>query len=147
MTNRYLYSIVAGLCGLTFAPPIHAQGRGGGRGAPMVRLQPSDKKFDPHDLAGIWTRSNSASGWGGGSTCPDCGDRGFGNDTPPFTSLGQKAFDASQPDPAKPARHEADPARQPLRTQVAHTPIIPAVVAPSITHSAPETNAASSDPR
>lgn len=97
MTNRYLYSIVAGLCGLTFAPPIHAQGRGGGRGAPMVRLQPSDKKFDPHDLAGIWTRSNSASGWGGGSTCPDCGDRGFGNDTPPFTSLGQKAFDANKP--------------------------------------------------
>jgi hypothetical protein len=98
MRRTCYYSIFCGLAALSFATAILAQGRGGGRGgAPLARLAPSDKKFDPHDLAGIWTRSNAALGWGGGSTCPDCGDRGFGNDTPPFTPLGQKMFDANKP--------------------------------------------------
>ena len=63
----------------------------------MPRYSPSDKKFDPHDLAGVWTRNSSRLGFGGGGTCPDCGDRGFSNDVPPFTPLGQKMFDANKP--------------------------------------------------
>jgi hypothetical protein len=83
-----------------------AQGRGeappggggrGGRPAPLPRTLSSDKKFDPHDLAGIWTRNNSPLGYGGGSTCYDCGDRGYGPDVPAFTPFGQKLFDSYKP--------------------------------------------------
>src|SRR5215472_7505580 len=79
-----------------FAAIVLAQGRGGSP-MPLARILPSDKKFDPHDLAGIWTRNSSRLGYGGGGTCPDCGDRGFGNDVPPFTPLGEKMFDANKP--------------------------------------------------
>jgi hypothetical protein len=88
MNNRSLVFILTLPCGAVFGL---AQGRGG------ARLQPSDKKFDLHDLAGIWTRNSSRLGYGGGGTCPDCGDRGFGNDVPRFTPLGQKMFDANKP--------------------------------------------------
>jgi len=57
----------------------------------------ANRPFDPHDLSGIWSRNGSPGGYGGGSTCRDCGDRGFGNDVPPFTPLGQKMFDANKP--------------------------------------------------
>src|ERR1700745_2786088 len=96
MRNRYLTLVfwlacVAALTSILYAP-------GPRRGAPpLARIQPSDKKFDPRDLAGIWTRNSSRLGYGGGGTCPDCGDRGFGNDVPPFTPLGQKMFDANKP--------------------------------------------------
>src|ERR1700719_2489928 len=97
MRLRRFNSIFALLCGVCLSSVTFAQGRGGGGGATLARLQPSDKKFDPHDLAGIWTRNSSRLGYGGGGTCPDCGDRGFGNDVPPFTPLGQKMFDANKP--------------------------------------------------
>jgi hypothetical protein len=88
--------ILSFLYGMTSVSALLAQGRGGGAGQ-LTRIQPSDKKFDPHDLAGIWTRNSSPGGYGGGGTCADCGDRGFGNDVPPFTPLGQKMFDANKP--------------------------------------------------
>jgi hypothetical protein len=97
MRIRQFSLLFALLCGVFLTSAVFAQGRGGGGGAPLARIQPSDKKFDPHDLAGIWTRNSSRLGHGGGGTCPDCGDRGFGNDVPPFTPLGQKMFDANKP--------------------------------------------------
>ncbi|HTA71840.1 MAG TPA: hypothetical protein VK776_26340 [Bryobacteraceae bacterium] len=88
--------LVAALAGaLLFSSALF--GQGGGRGAPLARIAPSDKAFDPHDLSGIWTRNGTPGGYGGGGTCADCGDRGFGNDVPPFTPLGQKLFDANKP--------------------------------------------------
>jgi hypothetical protein len=80
---------------LAFSSLALAQGPGGG----IMAANPANAKrtFDPHDLSGIWTRNGSPGGYGGGSTCRDCGDRGFGNDVPPFTPLGQKMFDANKP--------------------------------------------------
>ena len=57
----------------------------------------ADKPYDRHDLSGVWTRNGAPGGYGGGSTCGNCGDRGFSNDVPPFTPLGQKMFDANKP--------------------------------------------------
>ena len=35
----------------------------------------NDKKpFDKHDQRGLWTRNGTVEGYGGGSTCGDCGD-------------------------------------------------------------------------
>ena len=59
--------------------------------------------------------------------------------------LGQKTLDAGEADAAQAARNEGDLALEPLGTEIAHTPIIPAVVAPSITYSLPETKRASSE--
>jgi hypothetical protein len=73
-------------------------GRGGGRGGITVHNPANDNKpYDKHDLAGIWTRNGTPGGYGGGGTCRDCGDRGFGADVPPFTPAGQKMFDANKP--------------------------------------------------
>ncbi len=89
---------MASLAVLAFHSLAFAQAPGrGGRGPMLERIKPSDKKFDPHDLAGIWTRNGSPGGYGGGSTCADCGDRGFNNDVVPFTPQGQKMFDANKP--------------------------------------------------
>ena len=64
-------------------------------------------------------------------------------------TLGQEALDAAEADAAQAARNEGDLALQAPGTQVLakiiHTPIIPAVVAPSITYSLPETKRASSE--
>src|SRR5580704_1998545 len=67
------------------------------RARALPRIQPSDKKFDPHDLSGIWTRSSSPKGFTGGGTCADCGDRGYGKNVPPLTPEGKKMFDANKP--------------------------------------------------
>jgi hypothetical protein len=56
-----------------------------------------DKPYDKRDLSGIWSRNGTPGGYGGGGVCRDCGDRGFGNDVPGFTPLGQKMFDANKP--------------------------------------------------
>ncbi|MEQ1948846.1 MAG: hypothetical protein ABL995_16770 [Bryobacteraceae bacterium] len=69
----------------------------GGRGITAHDAKNDTKPFDKHDLNGIWSRNGSPGGYGGGGTCRDCGDRGFGNDTPPFTALGQKMFDLNKP--------------------------------------------------
>ena len=53
------------------------------------------RPFNPHDITGIWSRN--PQGFGGGGTCRECGDRGFGNEVPPFTPEGQKRFDANHP--------------------------------------------------
>jgi hypothetical protein len=87
-----LFAVLGGV--LLFSSTLLAQGRGG---PPLPRIAPSDKAFDPHDLSGIWTRNGTPGGYGGGGTCADCGDRGFSNDVPPFTPLGQKLFDANKP--------------------------------------------------
>lgn len=85
---------------LLLAPAMFAQGRGAdSTRAPRIldREKPMDKPFDPHDLAGIWTRNSSLKGYGGGGTCYDCGDRGYGSDVPPLTAEGKKMFDANKP--------------------------------------------------
>jgi hypothetical protein len=71
----------------------------GGRGGGILAASPANanRTFDAHDLTGYWSRNGNINGFGGGSTCRDCGDRGFGNDVPPFTPIGQKMFDANKP--------------------------------------------------
>jgi hypothetical protein len=54
-----------------------------------------NRPFNPRDIVGIWSRN--PQGTGGGGTCRECGDRGFGNDVPPLTPEGQKKFDANKP--------------------------------------------------
>jgi hypothetical protein len=72
-------------------------GQGGQRGIPAADPKNANKTYDKHDLGGIWTRNSSPGGYGGGGTCRDCGDRGFGVNVPPLTPLGQKMFDANKP--------------------------------------------------
>jgi len=70
----------------------------GGPGGITAHNPANDNKaYDKHDLSGIWTRNGTPGGYGGGGTCRDCGDRGFSNDVPPFTPLGQKMFDGNKP--------------------------------------------------
>src|ERR1700731_2043849 len=100
-------AVVAGI--LAFASVTFAQegrgggqaaGRGGGGGRRGIMAggpANANKPYDKHDLSGIWTRNGTPGGYGGGSTCANCGDRGFNNDVPPFTPLGQKMFDANKP--------------------------------------------------
>ena len=79
-------------------PSVPAAGGGGGRRGILAHNPANDNKpFDKHDLNGVWSRNGSPAGYGGGGTCRDCGDRGFSNDVPPLTPLGQKMFDANKP--------------------------------------------------
>ncbi|HLH30780.1 MAG TPA: hypothetical protein VKY31_06225, partial [Terriglobia bacterium] len=89
-------SIYAGLLvcfGLATSIALTGQGRGIGAADPKN----ANKPYDKHDLAGYWTRNGTPGGYGGGGTCRDCGDRGYGVDVPPLTPLGQKMFDANKP--------------------------------------------------
>jgi hypothetical protein len=52
MRNRPIRLICALLSGALITAMVFAQGRSGGA-ASLARIQPSDKKFDPRDLAGI----------------------------------------------------------------------------------------------
>src|SRR5581483_10615078 len=74
-----------------------AQGGPGGRGILAHNPANDNKPYAKHDLSGIWSRNGSPAGYGGGGTCRDCGDRGYGVDVPPLTPLGQKMFDANKP--------------------------------------------------
>ena len=95
MKIRALTVGMAATAALVFSSLAWAQGRGGGI---LAHNPANDKKpYDKHDLNGVWTRNGSPLGYGGGGTCRDCGDRGFGDDVPPFTPLGQKMFDANKP--------------------------------------------------
>ncbi|MFK8021571.1 MAG: hypothetical protein AB8B86_17550 [Pseudomonadales bacterium] len=67
-------------------------------------LEVDNRKFDPRDLSGIWTRGHPDGGTGGPESCINamthtgpCGDRGFSTEFPSFTPEGQKAFDANKP--------------------------------------------------
>src|SRR5436309_1048031 len=94
MRTRYACSIGA-LLGFALSTVVFAQG---GRGGITAHDKANDNKaYDKHDLSGIWSRNGTPGGYGGGGTCRDCGDRGFSNDVPPFTPLGQKMFDANKP--------------------------------------------------
>jgi hypothetical protein len=73
-----------------------AQGPGE-RGILAADPKNANKPYDKHDISGIWSRNGSPGGYGGGGTCRDCGDRGYSNDVPPLTPLGQKMFDANKP--------------------------------------------------
>ncbi len=90
---RIRFAIFTGTA-LLFSSLALAQGRGGVMAANPAN---ANKPYDKHDLSGIWSRNGSPAGYGGGGTCRDCGDRGFSNDVPPFTPLGQKMFDANKP--------------------------------------------------
>lgn len=94
MRNRFLgiLGVLAFSC-IGFAQ----QGRGGRGGIMAGDPANASKPYDKHDLSGIWTRNGTPGGYGGGGTCANCGDRGFSNDVPPFTPLGQKMFDANKP--------------------------------------------------
>ena len=74
-----------------------ALAQGPGRGITAGDPKNANKPYDKHDISGIWTRNGTPGGYGGGGTCRDCGDRGFSNDVPPLTPLGQKMFDANKP--------------------------------------------------
>jgi len=78
---------------------LAAQGGPGprGRGIMAHNQANDDKPYDKRDISGIWSRNGSPGGYGGGGTCRDCGDRGFGTQVPPLTPLGQKMFDANKP--------------------------------------------------
>jgi len=92
MRNRF--AIFTGTAMLLSSLALAQGGRGG-----IMAANPANanKPFDKHDLSGIWTRNGTPAGYGGGGTCRDCGDRGFSNDVPPMTPLGQKMFDANKP--------------------------------------------------
>lgn len=70
------------------------------------------KPYDKHDISGLWSRNGTPGGYGGGGTCRDCGDRGFANDVPPFTALGEKMFEANKPSYGRPL-NSADAAAHP----------------------------------
>lgn len=74
-----------------------AQGGPGERGITAADPKNANKPYDKHDISGIWSRNGTPGGYGGGGTCRDCGDRGFSNDVPPLTPLGQKMFDVNKP--------------------------------------------------
>jgi hypothetical protein len=96
MRHRIFFGLVFATFIVAVSGPV-TFAQEGGKTPPLKRTLPIDKPYNTHDLAGIWTRSNTQLGWGGGSTCPDCGDRGFSNDVPALTAAGQKAFDANKP--------------------------------------------------
>jgi len=99
MRNRFVILIVALVAVVVFSLVIAAQNRGaqGGQQQQGARgnATPDNRPFKVRDLAGIWSRNSG--GYGGGGTCRECGDRGFGNNVPPFTPEGQKRFDANKP--------------------------------------------------
>jgi hypothetical protein len=80
---------------LLYSSSVLAQG--GGPAILAANPKNANLPYDKHDISGIWSRNGTPSGYGGGGTCRDCGDRGFGNDVPPMTPLGQKMFDANKP--------------------------------------------------
>ena len=82
---------------LICTPVALAQGGPGERGVTAGDPKNANKPYDKHDISGIWTRNGTPGGYGGGGTCRDCGDRGFSNDVPPLTPLGQKMFDVNKP--------------------------------------------------
>jgi hypothetical protein len=82
---------------LCCTPVALAQGGPGERGITAGDPKNANKPYDKHDISGIWTRNGTPGGYGGGGTCRDCGDRGFSNDVPPLTPLGQKMFDVNKP--------------------------------------------------
>src|ERR1700674_4117272 len=99
MRTRFIQVSIA-LCGSLLAPALSAQGGPGpgGRGGILAHNPANDNKpYEKHDLSGIWSRNGSPGGYGGGGTCRDCGDRGFGTNVPSLTPLGQKMFDANKP--------------------------------------------------
>ena len=94
MNKKWIHAGIA-VCGsaaLTLA--LLGQGQ---RGISAADPANANKTYDKRDLSGIWTRNSTPGGYGGGGSCRDCGDRGFGNNVPPFTPLGQKMFDANHP--------------------------------------------------
>jgi len=90
---KVLAGLLAASCLLCVSPAL-AQG---GRGIMAADPKNANRVYDKHDLSGIWSRNGSPGGYGGGGTCRDCGDRGFSNDVPPLTPLGQKMFDSNKP--------------------------------------------------
>jgi hypothetical protein len=63
-------------------------------------VMPAQKNFDPHDFSGFWDRVGHKERREGIQVlggCDECGDPGFGANVPPFTSEGQKRFDANKP--------------------------------------------------
>jgi hypothetical protein len=94
MRNRF-WSVI-GLCVVSSMAAV-AQGRGGRAAIMAGDPANANKPYDKHDLSGVWTRNGTPGGYGGGGTCGNCGDRGFNNEVPPFTPLGQKMFDANKP--------------------------------------------------
>ena len=88
-----VFGVVAGFLLLGTADALAQGGPGITAGDPKN----ANKTYDKHDISGIWSRNGTPGGYGGGGTCRNCGDRGFSNEVPPLTPLGQKMFDANKP--------------------------------------------------
>ena len=96
--NIRLLTASIGLAGtLVFTSSALAQPGGGGPTIMAHNPANDNKPYDKHDLKGVWSRNGSPLGYGGGGTCRDCGDRGYGIHVPELTALGQKMFDANKP--------------------------------------------------
>src|SRR2546430_13677550 len=94
MKSRILGFIIMMFCG--GALTLMTFGQRGGPPPQLPRYLPSDKKFDPHDLAGVWTRNSSRLGYGGGGKGPGCGGRGLRNNKAPLSPFGPKKFYVEQ---------------------------------------------------
>src|SRR3989442_945248 len=106
MRNRFVTLVLAAGIVLTL-PSLAAAQNAPRQAAPAASAK---APFDSHDLNGIWSRNNQ--GWGGGGTCAECGDRGFGNNVPPMTPEGESS--------SIPTSHLTDAsweARRPLATR------------------------------
>jgi hypothetical protein len=95
MKGVWIHAAIVVCGGAVLSAALLAQG--GQRGISAADPNNANKAYDKRDLSGIWTRNGTPGGYGGGGTCRDCGDRGYGNNVPAFTPLGQKMFDANKP--------------------------------------------------
>src|SRR5215813_12938086 len=94
MKKSCIHALIGVCAGALISVALLAQGQ---RGISAADPKNTNKTYDKRDLSGIWTRNGTPGGYGGGGTCRDCGDRGYGNNVPSFTPLGQKMFDANKP--------------------------------------------------
>jgi hypothetical protein len=93
--------IVFSLATLGAAAPLFAQAAQGKAPAAASRSAAgSTEAFDPHAIAGYWTRNPQEFLGRNSPPCPDCrepiGGYGFGLNVPPMTPEGQKRFDANK---------------------------------------------------
>ena len=87
-----------GLIGVGTGACTSEQGNDAGAANTGEQGNGAEAKFDPRDIAGVWTRNPQAFN-DNAPPCPECREPrsgyGFGLEVPPFTPEGQKRFDAN----------------------------------------------------